>query len=218
MAALDPIRDEIFRQARSESRHEPPDAYAADALVEMARRSWGEEANLPTVAERADAAHVGSGNTAPVVGADAPRTGTGFAATVYGAQAAAGAVRVARPDGTEAVAGAVRVARSDGTEAVAGAVRVAESDGTEAVAGAVRAAESDGTDGSDPFSGQADSTGAGGTATPGRAPRRKAARRRPRTRSSPGSIWGRCCGAIRSRARCARSPGSGRWRCRRCWT
>ena len=26
--------------ARSESRHEPPDAYAADALAEMARRSW----------------------------------------------------------------------------------------------------------------------------------------------------------------------------------
>ena len=95
MAALDPIREEIFRQARSESRHEPPDAYAADALVEMARRSWGAEPDLPTVAEQADEAHVGSGNTAPVVGADAPRTGTGFAATVYGAQAAAEAVRVA---------------------------------------------------------------------------------------------------------------------------
>ena len=41
MAALDPIREEIFRRARSEARHEPPDAYAADALAEMARQSCG---------------------------------------------------------------------------------------------------------------------------------------------------------------------------------
>ena len=60
MAALNPIREEIFRQARSESRHEPPDAYAADALFEMARRSWGAEPDLPTVAEQADAAHTGT--------------------------------------------------------------------------------------------------------------------------------------------------------------
>ena len=39
MAALDPIRDEIFRQARVQGRHEPPDAYTADALAEMASRS-----------------------------------------------------------------------------------------------------------------------------------------------------------------------------------
>ncbi|MEA2902040.1 MAG: hypothetical protein QOH36_1927, partial [Actinomycetota bacterium] len=48
MAALDPIREEIFRHARSEARHEPPDAYAADALAEMARRSNAEDANEPT--------------------------------------------------------------------------------------------------------------------------------------------------------------------------
>ncbi|MEA2971775.1 MAG: hypothetical protein QOG82_233 [Actinomycetota bacterium] len=48
MAALDPIREEIFRRARREARHEPPDAYAADALAEMARRSNAEDANEPT--------------------------------------------------------------------------------------------------------------------------------------------------------------------------
>jgi hypothetical protein len=37
MAALDPYQEEIFRQARSEGRRESPDAYAADALAEMAR-------------------------------------------------------------------------------------------------------------------------------------------------------------------------------------
>ena len=40
MAALDPFRDAVFREARSEGRHEPPEAYAADALTEMARQSW----------------------------------------------------------------------------------------------------------------------------------------------------------------------------------
>ncbi len=39
MAALDPIREDFFRRARAERRQEPPEAYAADALAEMARRS-----------------------------------------------------------------------------------------------------------------------------------------------------------------------------------
>lgn len=39
MAALQPLRDEIFAAARTEDRHEPSEAYAADALVELARRS-----------------------------------------------------------------------------------------------------------------------------------------------------------------------------------
>ena len=43
MAALAPFRESIFRHARSEARHEPPEAYAADALTEMARRSAGAE-------------------------------------------------------------------------------------------------------------------------------------------------------------------------------
>ena len=37
MAVVDSLRESIFRHARSESRREPPDAYAADALAEMAR-------------------------------------------------------------------------------------------------------------------------------------------------------------------------------------
>ncbi len=43
MAALEPFREAIFRHARSEARHEPPEAYAADALTEMARCSAGAE-------------------------------------------------------------------------------------------------------------------------------------------------------------------------------
>lgn len=34
MAALAPVRDRLFRRARTQSRREPPEAYAADALVE----------------------------------------------------------------------------------------------------------------------------------------------------------------------------------------
>lgn len=37
MAALTPIRDRLFRVARKECRHEPPEAYAADALTDLAR-------------------------------------------------------------------------------------------------------------------------------------------------------------------------------------
>ena len=37
MAALEPIRDRLFKAARAEGRHEPISAYAADALAELAR-------------------------------------------------------------------------------------------------------------------------------------------------------------------------------------
>jgi hypothetical protein len=37
MAALEPIRDRLFKAARAEGRHEPSEAYAADALAELAR-------------------------------------------------------------------------------------------------------------------------------------------------------------------------------------
>ena len=107
MAALDPIREEIFHQARSAARHEPPDAYAADALAEMARRSWGAETSAMA------GAGAGAGDTGAVKGA---------------------------------------------------------------VVGALRAAQDDETHTSDNAGGQPDSTGAGGTATPGRGPRRKARR------------------------------------------
>jgi hypothetical protein len=39
MAALEPIRDELFRTARAEGRREPGEAYGADALAELARRA-----------------------------------------------------------------------------------------------------------------------------------------------------------------------------------
>ncbi|HSH58681.1 MAG TPA: DUF222 domain-containing protein [Acidimicrobiales bacterium] len=44
MAALAPIRDRLFAQARAEGRKEPLEAYAADALAELARESSGREA------------------------------------------------------------------------------------------------------------------------------------------------------------------------------
>ncbi|MGH9265996.1 MAG: DUF222 domain-containing protein [Acidimicrobiales bacterium] len=37
MAAIDAIRDRLFRRARAEGRNEPSEAYAADALAELAR-------------------------------------------------------------------------------------------------------------------------------------------------------------------------------------
>jgi hypothetical protein len=41
MASLEPIRDELFAAARSEGRHEPVEAYAADALAELGRGAEG---------------------------------------------------------------------------------------------------------------------------------------------------------------------------------
>jgi hypothetical protein len=41
MATLEPIRDELFEAARKENRREPMEAYAADALAELARRADG---------------------------------------------------------------------------------------------------------------------------------------------------------------------------------
>jgi len=43
-AALDPVIDEIFRDARRQGRDESRDAYAFDALLELARRARGEAA------------------------------------------------------------------------------------------------------------------------------------------------------------------------------
>jgi Domain of unknown function (DUF222) len=39
MATLEPIRDELFETARKQDRREPIEAYAADALAELARRA-----------------------------------------------------------------------------------------------------------------------------------------------------------------------------------
>jgi hypothetical protein len=41
IAALEPIRDELFDTARKEGRRAPQEAYAADALAELARRACG---------------------------------------------------------------------------------------------------------------------------------------------------------------------------------
>jgi hypothetical protein len=41
MASVEPIRDEFFEAARKEGRLEPIEAYAADALAELARRTSG---------------------------------------------------------------------------------------------------------------------------------------------------------------------------------
>src|SRR4051794_32674566 len=40
-AAHEPILDELFQQARADGKHEPREAYAFDALIEMARRAMG---------------------------------------------------------------------------------------------------------------------------------------------------------------------------------
>ena len=56
MAALEPFREAIFRRARSEGRREPPDAYAADALAEMARCAGDGNADLDRIGEPAEGA------------------------------------------------------------------------------------------------------------------------------------------------------------------
>jgi 5-methylcytosine-specific restriction endonuclease McrA len=50
-AALDPIIDEVFRTAHREGRHESRDAYAFDALLELARRARGQTA-VPATGDR----------------------------------------------------------------------------------------------------------------------------------------------------------------------
>jgi len=54
MAALGPVRDRLFNAARTERRHEPLEAYAADALVEMVCGDGeGESAAPPRARARA---------------------------------------------------------------------------------------------------------------------------------------------------------------------
>jgi Domain of unknown function (DUF222) len=69
MAALRPIQDEIFRQARKEDRRESPDAYAFDSLVQLAveatsERDYFAAAGLP-VAAASPEAEAGSEPEAP---------------------------------------------------------------------------------------------------------------------------------------------------------
>ncbi|HVF14019.1 MAG TPA: DUF222 domain-containing protein [Acidimicrobiales bacterium] len=51
MATVELFREEIFRRARSADRREPPEAYAADALAEMARWSQSRGPVVPDAAE-----------------------------------------------------------------------------------------------------------------------------------------------------------------------
>jgi hypothetical protein len=64
-AAHRPIVDEMFNKARAEGRHEPYEAYAFDAFIELARR-----ANNATPSEPANPADTDT-DTAPVVMTDA---------------------------------------------------------------------------------------------------------------------------------------------------
>ena len=59
MATLEPIREELFEAARKEGRREPQEAYAADALAELARRaerngSGGKPARRAKILARVD--------------------------------------------------------------------------------------------------------------------------------------------------------------------
>ena len=81
MAALDSFREAIFRQARSEGRHEPPEAYTADALTEMARCS---SVTASEVASTLDAAQP------PPTGADEHGAPAGPAATAADSGTSAG--------------------------------------------------------------------------------------------------------------------------------
>lgn len=47
-ATLEPIRDELFEEARKEGRREPMEAYAADALAELGRRAGPGSAGKPS--------------------------------------------------------------------------------------------------------------------------------------------------------------------------
>lgn len=55
MAALSPITDELFHAARRAGRREPPEAYALDALVTLAREAASDEASPVNVAAESPA-------------------------------------------------------------------------------------------------------------------------------------------------------------------
>ncbi|MEA2827181.1 MAG: hypothetical protein QOG43_1620, partial [Actinomycetota bacterium] len=109
MAALDSFREAIFRQARGEGRHEPSEAYAADALTEMARHSTGtldgarDNAVGPAEAPRTIA------NAEPGTGAEAGPTAPGDATdgtTVNAGATTAGEATAGAGGAGEATAGA----------------------------------------------------------------------------------------------------------------
>jgi hypothetical protein len=106
MAALDSLREAIFRQARTEGRREPPDAYGADALAEMARRHGeaerGATAAGVTAADEASDGEAAGGarhGASPAGGAGSVG-GAGGAASAGGAGGAASAGGAATPRAT----------------------------------------------------------------------------------------------------------------------
>jgi hypothetical protein len=72
-AALDPIIDEIFRSARREGRRESRDAYAFDAVIELARRARQGAGPESTPAETDAAAASPPTPAAPVTNATRPK-------------------------------------------------------------------------------------------------------------------------------------------------
>ena len=165
MAALDPFREEIFRQARSEGRTSPP---------------------------------------TPTPPTPWPRWPAARATARAGADRCCGRPR--RPG---------RAADADGADATAGADAVDRRDG---------AADS-GPSASERGCRRCRDRRTGGTAGP--AGRRRSRSRRARARRSRPAVTpkiivridlGALLRGCPSRARCARSPGSGRWRCPRCGT
>lgn len=73
MAAIDAIRDRLFATARTEGRTEPTEAYAADAMAELARGAGGGRRNRAKIIVRVDLAallrgQICSGETCEVAG------------------------------------------------------------------------------------------------------------------------------------------------------
>ncbi|HVF12998.1 MAG TPA: DUF222 domain-containing protein, partial [Acidimicrobiales bacterium] len=103
MAALDPFREAVFRRARSEARREPPEAYAADALAEMARCSGNGDLVPPA----------GTGLRAAVTRAE-PEVGPGGGAVAEAEGGPGGAARAEPEVGPGAETGAETGAEAGG--------------------------------------------------------------------------------------------------------
>jgi hypothetical protein len=77
-AALDPIIDELFRAAHRAGRHEPRDAYAFDAVMELARRARGDDSPAATASAPAATGRRATATTATTTAAttgDSPTAG-----------------------------------------------------------------------------------------------------------------------------------------------
>ena len=189
MAALEPFREAIFRHARSEARHEPPEAYAADALTEMARCSAGAEVECSEA--RGTAPEAGGKEAGATEAGGTKSRGHGGRCHEGRWHEGRGHWRpvARRPVARRPVArraGARRPSSPPGPSGPSGSLRMLAERRPAGPAGSLAGRE------------------------------RRAGLVRPR--SSCGLTWRRCSGAGPPTGRCVRSPGSGRWRCRRCAT